>query len=675
MSDKFRYVIGPLYSLLCRHKSPAADEILVEACRHGDPDEVAAAAEALLHRKNAKGLADLLSLFPELPPPVADRLLEEGAGLASAASRAARGETLAGRIAAARFIGAAGRSELVYVLGDLLRSNHPETFAAACDAVALLANRCDTVRRSLRTADPDVDQPALYDLLLSLRAKLLPVVARALDAPRGAEGPELADAAVILLEEASGPLYEAFKRHGGRAWPLVFNRLRRPATHPAVTAVLRGACRGGLRQELPGIFACTDRPEPLLALRESAYLLIDPNLHLAMTTATEGTWLTPRGLREQLDTLARVDADSAPAPTARDPDLYAAEVLGIARWVLASGVGGALRDELFEILFRTAAEPSLAIALLREAAMRDGGLSTRMAQLAWNHADERVARMAARHLSRQRGAEANGELLRRLAGAAASVRPVIARRIARRSFESLWARYDAMPVPQRTKALTAMCKLLDETVTHLRNRLLAGPAPVRLRALAMVGEAQLAPIVREAIFECCRFEEARVRSKAVLLLQHIACESTDERLDTLLDDALVDADPRVRANAIEVLERTGRRELRPLLEARGRLGRNRERANAIKALDTLGLADSRDGLFDMLRDTREAHRLSAVWAVEETGQWKLLDEVVRLARTDTSLKVRRNALSSVRRIAGNMRSPRDGSAGAAPANHIVRPAA
>src|SRR5690606_29764997 len=115
-----------------------------------------------------------------------------------------------------------------------------------------------------------------------------------------------------------------------------------------------------------------------------------------------------------------------------------------------------------------------------------------------------------------------------------------------------------------------------------------------------------------------------------------------------------------------------RRELRPLLEARSRLGRNRERANAIKALATLGMVDSREGLFEMLRDTRETHRLSAVWAVEETGQWKLLDEVVRLARTDTNLKVRRNALASVRRIAGNIRSPQPGQSGVTGAPRIIR---
>lgn len=664
-------MIGPLYTLLCRHDSPAADDILVEACRHGDPEEVAAAAEALLHRKNARGLADLLSLFPDLPQPVAQRLLEEGPALASAASRAARGDTVAGRIAAARFIGTASQAELVYILGDLLRSNHPDTFAAACDAVALLAARCDATRQSLRAGDPETDQHALYELLLSLREKLVPVVARALDAPRGAESPELADAAIVLLEEASGPLYETFKRHGGRAWPLVFARLRRPATAQAVTAMLRAACRGGMRQEIPVILSSTDRPEALLALRENAYLLIDPNLHLVMATATEGTWLTPHGLHEQIDLLTRADGDAVPKPAA---GLHDAQVIGIARWVLASDVGGALRDELFEILFRTAAEPVLAIALLREAATSTQGLSARMAQLGADHPDQRVARMASRHLARQRGTD-GGEMLRRLATATGSVRPVIARRIARRSFESLWARYDVMPLPQRATALTAMCKLLEEAAGYLRNRLIAGPAPVRLRALAMVAEAQLAPTVRDAIFECCRFDEAKVRSKAVLLLQYIPAGSADERLDALLDEALVDADPRVRANAIEVLERTGRRELRPLLEARSRLGRNRERANAIRALATLGLSDSRNGLFDMLRDTREAHRLSAVWAVEETGQWKLLDEVVRLARADTNLKVRRNALASVRRIAGNTRSPLSGSASAAHPTRVVRHAA
>src|SRR5439155_27262936 len=100
------------------------------------------------------------------------------------------------------------------------------------------------------------------------------------------------------------------------------------------------------------------------------------------------------------------------------------------------------------------------------------------------------------------------------------------------------------------------------------------------------------------------------------------------------DRRIHDADPRVRANAIDVLEAHPRSELLPVLMQRARAPNNRERANAIKALHRMRVAPAGQHLIVMLRDARAAHRISALWALRQMGWWKLLNEVGRLAKED-----------------------------------------
>ncbi len=52
-----------------------------------------------------------------------------------------------------------------------------------------------------------------------------------------------------------------------------------------------------------------------------------------------------------------------------------------------------------------------------------------------------------------------------------------------------------------------------------------------------------------------------------------------------------------------------------------------------------------------MHDNRPEHRISALWALRQTGIWNLLMEVGRLAKEDENLKVRRYALTVLRGVA------------------------
>ena len=132
--------------------------------------------------------------------------------------------------------------------------------------------------------------------------------------------------------------------------------------------------------------------------------------------------------------------------------------------------------------------------------------------------------------------------------------------------------------------------------------------------------------------------------------------------DVVVERLINDTDPRVRANAIEVMEGRPHAKLLPVLAQRAIALNNRERANAIKAMHKMKIGAAAAQLVQMLRDSRPEHRISALWTLKQIGWWQMLNEVGRLAKEDGNLKVRRYALGVLKGVAEIARSvpPREG---------------
>jgi len=137
-----------------------------------------------------------------------------------------------------------------------------------------------------------------------------------------------------------------------------------------------------------------------------------------------------------------------------------------------------------------------------------------------------------------------------------------------------------------------------------------------------------------------------VRSRAVSALG----AATDAADDALLRRILSDSDPRVRANAVELLEQGNKTQFAPLLADKAKQGHHRERANAIKALQGMKIGQAAQALAEMLNDTRPDHRISGIWALRQMGFWRLLGEVGRIAKDDGSMRVRRYALAVLKSV-------------------------
>jgi HEAT repeat protein len=199
----------------------------------------------------------------------------------------------------------------------------------------------------------------------------------------------------------------------------------------------------------------------------------------------------------------------------------------------------------------------------------------------------------------------------------------------------------------RKQAGRAMLKLLPDAPVRLGRRMSSGTADDRVKAMQIAQELDLCETLKANIIPQSSHPNAKVRSKAIALIGLMQTPQPD----LVLDKVLHDVDPRVRSNAIEILEGKRRQDYIPLLAERARSSHNRERANAIKALHSLKVSTAIDSLTSMLRDTRGEHRISGLWAMRQIGWWQLIGEVGRLAKSDENIRVRRYALGVLKGVA------------------------
>jgi HEAT repeat protein len=324
------------------------------------------------------------------------------------------------------------------------------------------------------------------------------------------------------------------------------------------------------------------------------------------------------------------------------------DAAAVGEWLAVSGMHDVMQDErLASIRNYAAADFGARLRLLRIAAARKRGGSVMLLRAFLTDPDERLMRMAARELVRRKPADMENILLQLMTSAPLSVRRVVSRAIGQEGFEHFWERFDRMDRTTRRQAGRAMLKLLPDAVMRLSRRLSGGPVEQRIKGLQIVQELGLADVMRQTILPLCQHPHAKVRSKAVSLIGDVPAIAPE----VLLDKVLNDADPRVRANAIEVLEARRADQYVQLLTQRARSSHNRERANAIKAMHRLRVGTASTQLIAMLRDQRPEHRISALWALRQIGWWQLVNEVGLIAKQDTNLRVRRYAMGVLRNVA------------------------
>jgi HEAT repeat protein len=641
-------MLDRLLQALVATSNEAADDLLLQALAIGNDAEKAPILEALLKRQTVRGLSGIVASYVSLADPLKLRVLKDIKKLHPALRECGRSPDLNRRKAALKLIALGRQGKLAYVLSENLHDQNEEISKSAVDALVGLARWVAMETKRLqaglspepgtRATESDETPTEIYNHLIEQRPEIEQAVARAMDVHRGKHGQELLRASLLLCDWTGSKTLGILQttKHGGQS-PMV-RRLQQPPASEHVDAFLLGASHGQLRSHFGTVFSHIDEAPVLDALLRRTHWLKDHQLALCVHQVTRGKWLNEEELMH--------DAGR------RDP-LDAAKV---GEWIATTGVHDVVQDDrLFQIYRYVKDNFDAKLRLLRICLRRpQRGASVALLKEFLTDSDERLLRIAAREIVRRRPPDFENMLIQLMTGAPESVRRVIARSIGQTGFDHFWQKFDWMDKSTRKNAGKAMLKVLPDAITRLGRKLLTGPLPERLKAMQIAHELELAEPLKPIFVQLCSDPNARIRSKAVMIVGTLPAGA-----ELIVDRVLQDTDARVRANAIEVLEQSQKPEYLPLLAQRARSSSSRERANAIKALHHMKVKGATQSLQSMLGDDRPEHRISAMWALRQIGWWQLLNQVGNLAKADGNLRVRRYALTLLKGVAEMLQEKRN----------------
>jgi HEAT repeat protein len=636
-------MLSRLVQALVDSKNEAADEVLLEALRAGNDAEKSLALNALFRRASLKGLVGLIEQYTELPTALGAQVLGNVKQLHAALRECSRSKHQKVVLAAIRLISAGKQGKLTYILAEELHGTDDVVAKNASDAMVELARWVANLTRKLQTMKYDLDAGApekkedagveareIYEQLMGERGEIEYAVARAIDVHRGKYANELLRAALLLADWPGSKTLAILNtpRHGGQN--AMVRRLGQAPDSEHVDAFLLAASLGGLRSHFGTVFSHIADPPVLDALLRRTHWLKDGQLQMCMHQVARGVWWDDGELGRDL--LRRDDEDAS----------------RIGEWISVSGMHDVMQDERLEKLRQHLPNHfSGRLRLLRLAMRRPRGASMALIKSFLMDPDERLSRLAVREIVRRRPADFENMLIKLTTTAPESVRRVISRALGEVGFANFWERWDRLDGETRKAAGRAMLKVLSDGLKRLERKIRSGPVDSRIKAISIAQELQVADSLEAVLKQACADPNVKLRSKAVLVL----AEMTGTPPEMLLEKVLHDVDPRVRANAIEVIEAKHRVEYVPLLATRARSPHGRERANAIKALASMRMAAAAPHLVQMMQDERPEHRISGLWALREMGVWNMVNEVGKLAKDDPNLRVRRYAMAVLRGVA------------------------
>jgi len=266
--------------------------------------------------------------------------------------------------------------------------------------------------------------------------------------------------------------------------------------------------------------------------------------------------------------------------------------------------------------------------------------------------DQRLAALAANHCIRRCAAELPELLDRLLTSPHRAIRALAAAHGHRSDFESLWSHWSGSgpSVEQRLAARLALRDDREAFIAEVRRRLGAPERGMCLRAIRFADDLRILAEVELEVLALAASDDPRLAATAIKALGRV--DSPSARSAVLA--ALRHRDGRTRANAIEVLAPSLIELHRPMIESLTQAAENRPRANAIAALARVDRDDAAQRLGAMLDDDRPLHRLSALWAAEQTAMTDCAARVAQLAQSDPSLPIRDRAKRTARRLLAAM---------------------
>jgi HEAT repeat protein len=206
------------------------------------------------------------------------------------------------------------------------------------------------------------------------------------------------------------------------------------------------------------------------------------------------------------------------------------------------------------------------------------------------------------------------------------------------TLERYWNEFDALDEQERLR-LGSQVMARTHRAWAVLNRHLSHAEPAsRVRALRIVSTLGLGSSFSDQLYTLSFDPHPEVRSAAVMALGQVPGSASKR----ILQQAMVDPDSRVQANAVEAADDGGHAATQSLLP-RLASSDNRVRANAVKALLKLGVREAAETLLHMLQHPDPRHRASALWLVEKMGLTVLTHRLVQMAAGDQDPQLRTRA--------------------------------
>ncbi len=611
--------------------NPAADDALVEGLAKGPPDCHEPILHALLARRQEAGLVGIVANFHLLDDKLRAMILEDAASFFPFIKKCVKAPEERTRLNAVDFVGKSGSNRLAYVLDLALHDSRPGIRQRAGETFRFLADRYFRQERvtldalahgEMHTSDKAAVEAYSLARLAEERSYLLSAFDGALTTYDIHQRPEVVEAATWFAPMINDRLWRAVSNTRSRCGHAVLTCVQ-SAKDPRIVPFLYEALNyRDLRAAVAHIMATRCDEHFVTELIRCSFLLADPRIRKGMLTIRNLAWLE-RGMRGLLN-----------LPSSLFPRLV--------DFIMATGIPVEIKVGVFRELLLHGSPLAQRAAIWGLVDTEDEN-STQMLRIVVQWDDAELAQVAIRELMRRHPEDVPAMMAEQVENSSRSISDMAGRELSEYGFERYWGGFDAMDDDDRFRVGRGLLSTDPQVIPQLRKRLTSSEPKDRLRVLQIINLLEIAPELKMEIYRIAHDSDTHVRSAVMTALGQLP-GATSERL---LLEALNDTDDRVQANGIEALERL--RAINRLDQIRDRLNSddNRVKANAVKALLSFQMREAMPILLEMLDNHAAAHRLSALWVIEVMKLMGLSAKVIRIARNDPDLKVRRRAVQAV----------------------------
>lgn len=622
----------PIFEMLLREENPAADDALAAVLIGGDPPTVRAATETLLARNRPAGLQGIVAAYHHLDEASRQIVHARSDRLFRVLRESLSSRNEQTRLNVLEIIRDGSFYRASYLIETCLQDRVPAVRQAAADTLYELAEKLlqeVPAPGEPLPGDPDAIRARMLELESHAedRRQLVSAIGEAITCYNAHLQPKVIEAGMWFADDLGIKLWTPISTPGSRAMRAAIAILENsddPRLAPfAMAAMQRAEFRPYVVKMLG---SCSDGQLLAEWLREG-WRLVSPRQARGMVAIKELACLTNRA----------TGLLAVPADVQRH----------ICRWINATGLPPETKAYVMKEAYRRGDPLAQRPALWAMVGSRDDR-SSALLRIVMREPDPSCSMVAAMEMARRYPSEVP---VATLLGGRPPVLPVEKPATTSEpppmTLDRYWSLFDTLSESERAAMAPEVLRNTPRVRAMLDRQLSSADPSARMRAVRVIRSLGLLEAFAEQIYSLTFDTDPGVRSSAVAALGQVSTPTS--RL--VIHKALTDPDARVKANAVEaagqqIPEGFAIADLVPMLTSTD----NRVRANAVRALLKVGVREAAEALLRMLQDENRAHRISALWLVDQLSLMPLTQRVMDLAQNDGDEQVRARAAALAARL-------------------------